>query len=194
MKEYSGFKNAVTVEDTDGTKGSLAVSNVTFTGNTGSAVISNEGTVTLSSVTFRDNSTTTDIANNGDLIITGQDLETVLEKGITGDGSTTINDGAALMNGTNSTIDQDQIVINGTLINDNTSVEAITANDITIGTDGSLLTDASAVRSENGISNDGLITFTGGTNNNEITGDGDLNIAGDVINNETVQQLQKMQV
>ena len=33
-----------------------------------------------------------------------------------------------------------------------------------------------------------MITFTGGTNNNEITGDGDLNIARDVINSESVQQ------
>ena len=188
LAEMSGFENAITVEKIGESSGTATITNVTFTDNTGDAVITNAGTVTLSSVTFNGNQTDTDIANNGELIITGEDTETVLDKGITGEGNTTIDGGATLINGENSTIEQDEVTIDGILINDNDSLEAITANDIAIGEDGSLVTDASAIRAENGIDSDGLITFTGGTNRNEITGDGEINIVGDVINSESVQQ------
>ena len=111
LKEFSGFNNAVNVDEEDG---ALVASNVTFTNNTGDAVITNEGTVTLSSVTFSGNKTDIDIANNGELIIAGEnDQETVLEKGITGEGNTTINEGAMLTNGNNSTINQSSITVNG---------------------------------------------------------------------------------
>ncbi|MBR3654680.1 MAG: autotransporter domain-containing protein [Elusimicrobia bacterium] len=185
LKEFSGFNNAVNVDEEDG---ALVASNVTFTNSTGDAVITNEGTVTLSSVTFSGNKTDIDIANNGELIIAGADQETVLEKGITGEGNTTINEGAMLTNGNNSMINQSSITVNGSLINENDTLEAITANDITIGEDGSLVTDASAVRSENAIDNSGMISFTGGTNYNEITGTGETNIAGDVINSASIKQ------
>ena len=188
LAEMSGFENAITVEKVGESSGTATITNVTFTNNTGDAVITNEGTVTLSSVTFNGNQTDTDIANNGELIVTGEDAETVLDKGITGEGNTTINNGATLTNGENSTIEQDKVTIDGTLINDNDSLEAITANDITIGEDGSLLTNAGAVSAENGIDNSGLITFVDGTNRNEITGTGTINIVGDVINDAAVQQ------
>ena len=188
LAEMSGFENAITVEKVGESSGTATITNITFRDNTGDAVITNAGTVTLSSVTFNGNQTDTDIANNGELIITGEDAETVLDKGITGEGNTTIDGGATLINGENSIIEQDEVTISGTLINDNNSLEAITANDIKIGEDGSLVTDASAIRAENGIDSDGLITFTDGTNRNEITGEGEISIVGNVINSVAVQQ------
>ena len=93
LQEFSGFDNAISVDE----GGELKVKNVTFTGNTGNAVIASSGTVSLSGVTFAEsdeaieNEASIDVLNNGDLVLTGE--ATTFNKGIKGDegkGTTTI--------------------------------------------------------------------------------------------------------
>ncbi len=142
-----------------------------------------ESTVTIKGATFEGNlanGEANDIYNDG--LIVFESGTTTMGGGINGEGTTTINEEATVTSGVDSTITQNEIVIDGTLINENVADEAITANDITISETGSLTTNASAVKSENGLLNDGVITFTGGTNNNEISGEGELVIDGAVEN------------
>ena len=53
---------------------------------------------------------------------------------------------------------------------------------------GNLITNASNVTTTNGIVNNSLLTFTGGTNANSISGDGKTTITGDVTNNASIAQ------
>ena len=94
LQEFSGFDNAITVDNEDG---ELRVKDVTFKNNTGDAVITNNGTTTLNGVTFAEfdsevldsqNEASIDVANNGELVLTGN--ATTFNKGISGDGTTTI--------------------------------------------------------------------------------------------------------
>ncbi|MBR3628330.1 MAG: hypothetical protein IKN42_05755, partial [Elusimicrobia bacterium] len=190
VKEYSGFENAITVQKIGEEAGSLKVSTVTFTGNTGEAVITNEGTTELSNVTFSSNSATVDVANAGELKISGSGKTTTIEKGISGTGKTNIEAGATLSNGASSTISQSSITIAGTLTNKNESANAIEATEeLAIANGGTLKTNAGAVKADNGISNEGLVMFTGGENKNAITGvDGEIIIDGEVINSANVAQ------
>ncbi|MBR3627306.1 MAG: hypothetical protein IKN42_00500, partial [Elusimicrobia bacterium] len=191
LQEYSGFTNAITVNDVSG---KLEVNNVTFTENKGTAVITNEGTVELSSVTFKNNSATIDIANNGEVKVTGD--KTVLEKGIKGLGNTTIENGAELENGTGSKISQSNITIAGTLTNKNESANSIVATEnlkieqLT----GTLITNAGAIGTINGIENKGTLKFTGGTNKNEITGDGELVIDGEEVINKNGTEISQKKI
>ncbi|MBR3628725.1 MAG: hypothetical protein IKN42_07805, partial [Elusimicrobia bacterium] len=180
VAEYSGFKNAITVAE----NGELIVSDVTFKGNSGEAVITNEGTTELSNVTISENSADIDVANSGTLNITGEGKTTTLEKGISGDGTTTVASGAKLVNGANSKINQKDIEISGTLTNNNGTTEgAIKAtNKLEVKDTGKLTTNASVVSSTNGIVNAGVIEFIGGENNNNINGIGNVTINGTVAN------------
>ncbi len=94
LAEFSGFDNAITVDNEDG---ELRVKGVTFKNNTGDAVITNNGTTTLNGVTFAEfdsedldpqNEASIDVANNGELVLTGN--ATTFNKGISGEGTTTI--------------------------------------------------------------------------------------------------------
>ena len=94
LQEFSGFDNAITVDNEDG---ELRVKDVTFKNNTGDAVITNNGTTTLNGVTFAEfdsedldpqNEASIDVANNGELVLTGN--ATTFNKGISGEGTTTI--------------------------------------------------------------------------------------------------------
>ena len=58
---------------------------------------------------------------------------------------------------------------------------------------GNLITNASNITSTNGIVNNSLLTFTGGTNANSISGDGKTTITGDVVNNATIGQAVDIQ-
>ena len=53
---------------------------------------------------------------------------------------------------------------------------------------GNLITNASNITTTNGIVNNSLLTFTGGTNANSISGDGKTTITGDVTNNASIAQ------
>ena len=94
LAEFSGFDNAITVDNEDG---ELRVKGVTFKNNTGDAVITNNGTTTLNGVTFAEfdsedldpqNEASIDVANNGELVLIGN--ATTFNKGISGEGTTTI--------------------------------------------------------------------------------------------------------
>ena len=184
LTEFSGFENALTVQKADSEQGTLNVSTVTFTGNSGTAVITNEGKTILSNVIFEQNNVEADIANIGLVTIDGKE-STILENGISGEtGSIYIGKDATLVNGENSNINQKNIEIFGTLTNNNESAGAITSNDMYINTSGTLMTNASAVALVNEIANHGNIIFTGGTNENIIFGDGELNVVGAVNNTE----------
>ena len=58
---------------------------------------------------------------------------------------------------------------------------------------GNLITNASNITSTNGIVNNSLLTFTGGTNANSISGGGKTTITGDVVNNATIGQAVDIQ-
>ena len=58
---------------------------------------------------------------------------------------------------------------------------------------GNLITNASNITSTKGIVNDSLLTFTGGTNANSISGDGKTTITGAVVNNATIGQAVDIQ-
>ena len=113
LQEYSGFENAITVQRIGEETGTLNVSSVTFRDNSGLAVIINAGTTNLTNVTFEQNSADVDILNNRILNIKaeGEDKTTTLEKGISGTGTTTIENGAELINGEASTIIQSSMTI-----------------------------------------------------------------------------------
>ena len=85
LASFEKFNNTLTVK----ANGELVLSTVTFTGNTGDAVITNSGKADLSNVTFSENGTTIDIANSGEVTISGEEKTTTLDKGISGEGNTT---------------------------------------------------------------------------------------------------------
>lgn len=86
VAEWSGFTDAISVNDVDG---NLIVKDVTFSSNTGNAVIASSGIVTLNNVTFdQTNTATVDVANDGEMLLTG--AATTFNKGISGNGTTTI--------------------------------------------------------------------------------------------------------
>ena len=201
LKEYSGFENAITVQKIDDIAGSLKVSSVTFTNNTGLAVIINEeGTVELSSVTFRGNGTATDIQNLGTLNIKANEeaKTTKLEKGILGTGTTNIESGAELINGEESRIIQSNMNVAGTLTNNNGTDNAISVIDkVTVTGTGVLTSSANAIKADNGIENAGTYNITGGTNNNTITNSGaiqatELKNSGTITNTGTITSVNKI--
>ncbi|MBR4632742.1 MAG: autotransporter domain-containing protein, partial [Elusimicrobia bacterium] len=103
--------------------------------------------------------TTIGITNNGDLIFIGG----TNNNEITGDGDLTIEGSVT----NNNSIEQDTILITK---------------------DGSLVTDADNLVTDTEVRNVGELEFTGGTNENTITGDGSLKVSGDVANEASVKQ------
>ena len=79
--------------------------------------------------------------------------------------------------------------ITGTVINSD-SVNVI-QKDLTIASGADLTTNAGNLDIANEISNAGTLTFTGGTNNNDIAGEGALNITGKVTNADSATVEQK---
>ena len=187
LKSFEGFENALKVNES----GELIVSSVTFTNNTGAAVITNAGTVTLSSVTFNGNGADIDIANSGTLNIEGEGV--TLQTGINGTGTTIIATGTEVVNANGSTISQKDITINGALTNNNATDGAIaTTNQIIINENAVVTSSANAISAANGIINKGTMTFTGGKNTNaidsEFDGYGRIEIVGDVENAAEIYQ------
>ena len=159
----------------DGTvTNSANVKQSTVTINSGKSLTSSADTIRA----------TEKVQNSGDLVLTGGSNKNV----ITGTGKTTIAEEANVTN-ENGTINQTDIEIDGKLINNNETSQAITATNITVGDDGVFITNANAISATNGIVNAGTVTFNGGKNSNEIKGnDGRLEIAGEVENVANVTQ------
>ncbi|MCR4662257.1 MAG: hypothetical protein K5622_00020 [Endomicrobiaceae bacterium] len=122
-----------------------------------------DGTLNLKDITLTGN--TTDIENNGNVNFYG----TNKLNNITGTGSTLIASGASLE-----------------VTND--AVNSITQNNLTVENNAELTANANTLNISNGITNNGTINFTGGTNNNEISGTGELTVQNGLINNANIAQ------
>ena len=145
LAAFSGFNNAIKVEVSGESSGTLKATNVVFSSNTGTAgdsntaVITNEGTVELSSVTFVNNDTVYDILNKGNLVVTGEGQTTTFDKGVYGDaaaGTTTVKSGATAEFGENATIAQENLIVEDDALlvahlNDNISVNTFRNNGTT---------------------------------------------------------------
>ena len=143
----------------------MLIENSTFTKNTASGqggAIYNEGEMIISNSQFSGNTASgdkNDVYNIGNLQFSSG--ITTMEGGIVGVGSTTVNGGALLELGEDAKLEQYKLEI---LAN-----SSLTAN-------------AGKVKITTGIANVGVLTYTGGTNKNEINGLGQLIIDG-VVNN-----------
>ncbi len=134
--------------------------------------VNNTGTITQGSLliasdaTLKTNASSLTIANaienSGVLDLTGGENA----NDITGEGITSISGGTV------------------------TNTGAITQGILSIVSGAALSTNASSLTIANAIDNLGTLTFTGGTNNNDIAGEGALNITGTVTNADdaTVEQ------
>ncbi|MFA7074092.1 MAG: autotransporter domain-containing protein, partial [Endomicrobiaceae bacterium] len=126
-------------------------------------------------------------ANDGLLTINASGTNT---NNITGTGTLSVDTGSHdyVYNSTTSSISQNRIVItNSGLLNNNQNDNSITAlNGFLVDSQSLLESNASALAGD--IENYGLIGFTGGINDNIITGTGDLYILNDTENNSSVTQ------
>lgn len=119
------------------------------------------------------NSISSSITNNGQLGL----FDGTLSKNVTGNGTVVI--GGNLNNNAEINADYVQIAEGFEILGQNYT--------------GHLTTDASNVTSANGIINNSLLTFTGGTNANVVSGSGSTIIAGEVTNNAQIAQAVDIQ-
>lgn len=113
------------------------------------------------------------VANEGQLGL----FDGTLDQNVTGNGTVVI--GGNLNNNAQINADYVQIAEGFEILGQNYT--------------GHLTTNASNVISDNGIINESLLTFTGGTNANSISGDGKTTITGNVINNALIGQAVDIQ-
>ena len=190
---FNGFTNAITVEQVSTTTasgeeinyGSLDVKDVTFSNNTGDAVIAssgivtlnnvtfdgntldttviaNENTLTISSVTFTNNTADSDILNNGELLIIGE--ASTFENGILGTGTTTIRGVAVDLSTTTASLQQSRVEISD--IGDSSLTANVENTNV-----GLFLNNGQLV----------LLSSTTTDLNSEINGIGDTTISGGTV-------------
>ena len=114
--------------------------------------VEENGTLNLDSVIFENNQT--DVANNGTLNLSGSNL---IEGGITGTGSTTITGGKTEV------------------------VASIEQGSLTVNTGATLEGSAANLTVTNGITNAGMVNFTGGENKNNIANTGTITFGKDEV-------------
>jgi len=143
--------------------------------------ITNDGFIDVSAT---DITATSGIVNNGTLLFYGG----VNYNDITGSGYIGIIAGETVYNDMTATISQSTITVEGVFINDNGTDDAVTAtNGFFVETGAELQSNASSLAGN--IANDGIVSFTGGTNDNEISGTGNfITSSGDVINSANITQ------
>ncbi len=142
--------------------------------------ITNDGFIDVSA---SDITATSGIVNNGTLLFYGG----LNYNDITGSGDIGIIAGETVYNDMTATISQSTITVSGTLINDNGTDDAVTAtNGFFVESTGILQSNASSLAGT--IENDGILSFTGGTNDNDITGSGSMYNTGDITNNGSIDQ------
>ena len=165
---------------------------LTFTGGMNSNTISGIGALSITgNVENTGGGITQDaitIADSGSLTIAADKIainENVTEKKVTNNGSLTFTGGT---NNNAITGEKGTLNITGTVIN--TAGKTIEQNKLNIAENtGNFTANASDLTIAKGITNTGTLTFTGGTNNNAITGEkGTLNITGTVINTAEIAQ------
>ena len=158
------------------------------------AAIANEGSMTWNNGSTNNNVVTGagsleitggDIDNNaaisqGNITISGGALTSSADLLVSTNGITNnVADGLTLTGGTNANIisGTGSLVVDGEVVNNST----VNQDSITVS-GGKLTTAADALTTANGITNNAEISFTGGDNNNEITGTGTTFIDGNVQN------------
>ena len=105
-----------------------------------------------------------DIYNIGIININGsRSGSVVVNSAVNGTGTTNIKSGGNLILGDDATFTQDNLTI----------------------TSGTMQGNAGKITVKNGIANNGSLTFTGGENNNQITGTGTTYITGDDVKNKS---------
>ena len=165
--------NAGTLEFTGGTNKNNIV---------GGGALNITGTVTNSdsaNVILKDLS----IASGADLTTNAGNLDIANE--ISNAGNLTFTGGT----NKNNIAGEGALDITGTVTNaDDATVEQ---NNLSIALGAGLTTNADNLDIANEISNAGNLTFTGGTNNNNIAGGGALNITGTVTNSDSANVIQK---
>lgn len=162
--------------------GSLII-NGTFT-NTASLLqssltIAEGGNLITNAETF---TVTNGITNNGTLTFSGGTNNSTITGGIVAIKGTVTNKGSL---GTDTDKLNSLNITTGTFTNDTGSIYA---NSMSITSVGCLITNASNLFVTNSITNSAYLTFTSGTNNNNITGTGSLSISGTVDNNSSITQ------
>ena len=168
---------------------------LTFTGGTNTSAIAGEGTLNITGeVTNADTAeieqSGLSIADNGifttlaDLItLKSQEAEDgeIITPAIDNAGTLTFTGGT----NNNAVSGSGTTTISGTVNNE----AKIEQGSLTIAEkDGSLTTNAGKLTIANGITNSGTLTFTGGTNTNNVSGTGMLNINGEVVNKAEIEQ------
>ena len=160
VAEWSGFTDAISVNDVDG---NLVVKDVTFSSNTGNAVITNQGNTTLSGVTFDEtNTATVDVANDGEMLLTG--AATTFNNGISGAGTTTIRGVAVDMSSPTALLQQKRVEISD--IGDSSLTANIENTDVDLFMNHGQLV---------------LLSSTTTDLNSEINGIGDTTISGGTV-------------
>lgn len=172
-------------------KGETTATNISGTGAT---VIENSANAQIDSLTQNT------LNNKGSLIVNALTITTSASNDgtITNNGTSSV---VALTNNTNATING-----NGTLTISGTSTNAGNISQTTLtnngnftnnGTlyasdkivnSGTITTDASNIKANNGIENNNSLTLNNGTLDSSITGTGDTNITGTVKNNASISQ------
>ena len=162
---------------------------LTFTGGTNTSAITGEGTLNITgevtnadTVEIKQNSLT--IAEKDDSLTTNASNLTIAN-GITNNGTLTFTGGKNANNISGTGV----LNITDNVINADTA--EIEQNSLKIAKDGRFKTLANLITltgDNPAIQNNGALTFTGGTNANNISGTGTLNINGTVTNEAKIEQ------
>ena len=177
---------------------------LTFTGGTNNNAVSGSGTTTISGTVTNKaeiEQGKLEIAEKDDSLTTNAGKLTIAN-GITNNGTLTFTGG----NNGNAVNNTGNLVFNGATANSgaitgagNTTIQSgtventgsITQNGLSIAQNAGLTTDANLITltgDNAAIQNNGTLTFTGGTNNNAVSGSGSVNISGEVGNKANIGQ------
>lgn len=202
---YGGTNNT----DVTGT-GSFQVATSDFTNNaniTQNSIFFNSGLNIVNTTGSKITSTYFTIANGSTFITDLDDIdiytagEDLLNHGllqtsadgtnynnIKGIGNLNIGFGNTVYNDSTATISQSTITVAGVLINNNNTADAIKAtNGFVVQSNATLQSNASALAG-NITNNGGWVVFTGGTNDNDVTGTGWLRATNTMTNNGDISQ------
>ncbi len=125
------------------------------------------------------------IINNGLLYIYADGVN---YNDITGTGEFNVGFPNTVYNDMTATISQSTVTISGVFINDNGTDDAVTAsNGFFVNANATLQSNASALAGDI-TNNGGWVVFTGGTNDNDVTGTGWLRATDTMTNNANISQ------
>ncbi|MDD3923048.1 MAG: autotransporter domain-containing protein [Endomicrobiaceae bacterium] len=182
---------------------SITINNISLTNNASlqasslnvdstSSLFSGTGSLNFQTITNNgyidtvatDITATSGIQNNGNLAFEGG----TNNNDITDTGELNIAFGNTVQNDSSATISQSTITISGVFHNNNSTADAVTAsNGFFVNASATLQSNASALAG-NITNNGGWVVFTGGTNDNDVTGTGWLRATNTMTNNGDISQ------